>query len=106
MLDFVAGFHSTVIGTLDENGFPFSSYAPFVYDDHRYYVFISDIAAHAGNLRREKKHRFFSSRMRPQPPTSLPASGYRCSARRPSFPGPARASKSSSSASAKLSPPR
>lgn len=55
MLEFVCGFQSLVIGSLDENGFPFSSYAPFVYDEHRYYVFISDIAAHARNLRREQK---------------------------------------------------
>ncbi|MEJ2467889.1 MAG: pyridoxamine 5'-phosphate oxidase family protein [Campylobacterales bacterium] len=55
MLEFVTAFQSVVIGSLDKNGFPFTSYAPFVYDDHRYYVFISDIAAHAGNLRREKK---------------------------------------------------
>ena len=59
MIDFISGFQSTVIGTLDENGYPFSSYAPFVYDDHRYYVFISDIAAHARNLRRERKASLF-----------------------------------------------
>ena len=59
MLDFISGFQSAVIGTLDENGFPFSSYAPFVYDDHRYYVFISDIAGHARNLRRDKRASLF-----------------------------------------------
>jgi heme iron utilization protein len=59
MREFVSGFQSAVIGTLDENGFPFSSYAPFVYDDHRYYVFISDIARHAGNLRRVAKASLF-----------------------------------------------
>jgi len=59
MLQFVSGFQSTVIGTLDEEGFPFSSYAPFVYDDHHYYVFISDIAAHARNLRRTPKASLF-----------------------------------------------
>lgn len=52
MFDFLSGFQSVVIGTLDANGDPFASYAPFVYDDHRYYVFISDIARHAQNLRR------------------------------------------------------
>lgn len=59
MLDFIAGFQSAVIGTNDENGLPFSSYAPFVYDDHRYYIFISDIARHAANLRREKQASLF-----------------------------------------------
>jgi len=59
MLAFVSAFKSAVIGTIDADGFPFSSYAPFVYDEHRYYVFISDIAAHSGNLRREKKASLF-----------------------------------------------
>ena len=59
MLDFISGFRSAVIGTLDEEGNPFCSYAPFVYDDHRYYVFISDIAAHARNLRRVPKASLF-----------------------------------------------
>lgn len=55
MLDFISAFRSVVIGTIDENTHPFASYAPFVYDDHRYYVFISDIAKHARNLRRTPK---------------------------------------------------
>jgi len=59
MLEFVSGFQSVVIGTSDADGYPFSSYAPFVRDAHRYYVFISDIAAHAGNLRRSKKGSLF-----------------------------------------------
>jgi heme iron utilization protein len=59
MLDFIAKFQSAVIGTNDENGFPFSSYAPVVYDEHRYYIFISDIARHAANLRREKRASLF-----------------------------------------------
>lgn len=59
MLDFISGFRSAVIGTLDEEGNPFCSYAPFVYDDHRYYVFISDIAAHARNLRRVPRGSLF-----------------------------------------------
>lgn len=40
-------------------GFPFSSYAPFVHHDHRFYVFISDIARHAQNLKREEKASLF-----------------------------------------------
>lgn len=55
MLDFVFSFQSVVIGTVDKNAFPFASYAPFVYHEHRYYVFISDIAAHADNLRQTPK---------------------------------------------------
>jgi len=59
MHDFVSGFQSVVIGTVDENGFPFASYAPFVHSDHLYYVFISDIARHAQNLRRSNKASLF-----------------------------------------------
>ena len=59
MLDFISGFQSAVIGTLDDDGAPFTSYAPFVYDNHRYYVFISDIARHARNLKYAKKGSLF-----------------------------------------------
>jgi len=47
------------MGTTDAQGLPFSSYAPFVHHDHRFYVFISDIATHAKNLKREKKASLF-----------------------------------------------
>lgn len=53
MLEFVSGFNSVVIASLDEGGCPFNSYAPFVFDGQYYYVFISDIARHAQNLRRD-----------------------------------------------------
>ncbi len=52
MLSFIKAFQSVVIGTVDEHGLPFSSYAPFVYVDHRTYIFISDVARHAQNLQR------------------------------------------------------
>ena len=52
MLDFIAQFQSTAIATLDEKGLPFSSYAPFVHHDHCFYIFISDVAKHAQNLRK------------------------------------------------------
>ena len=55
ILPFIAPFQSVVIGTSDADGFPFSSYAPFVYHDHCYYIFISDIAVHSQNLRREER---------------------------------------------------
>lgn len=53
MLDFLKDFKSVIIATIDANGYPFSSYAPFVFFDNRYFVFISDIARHATYLRRE-----------------------------------------------------
>ncbi|MCJ7766683.1 MAG: pyridoxamine 5'-phosphate oxidase family protein [Thiovulaceae bacterium] len=59
ILPFIAPFQSVVIGTIDAEGFPFSSYAPFVRHNHRFYIFISDIATHAQNLKREKKGSLF-----------------------------------------------
>ncbi len=55
LLPFIAAFQSVVIGSLDSQGCPFSSYAPFVHHDRRFYIFISDIASHAQNLRRSNK---------------------------------------------------
>ena len=50
MKHFISNFKSAVIGTLDAQSRPFSSYAPFVYDGHTFYIYISDIATHAKNL--------------------------------------------------------
>ena len=47
------------MGTIGEDGLPFSSYAPFVHHDHCFYIFISDIARHAQNLKREEKASLF-----------------------------------------------
>jgi heme oxygenase (biliverdin-IX-beta and delta-forming) len=55
MLDFIKEFQSTVLGTLDENGLPFGSYAPFVHHNHRFYIFISNVAKHAKNLQATPK---------------------------------------------------
>ncbi|PHS42228.1 MAG: heme iron utilization protein [Sulfurovum sp.] len=53
-------FQSTVLGTLGDNSYPFSSYAPFYYDGEVVYVFISDIATHAKNMQaRPKASAFF-----------------------------------------------
>lgn len=59
MLAFIQPFQSVVIATIDSDGNPFSSYAPFVRYEHRYYVFISDIARHARNLRATPKASLF-----------------------------------------------
>jgi len=55
MLEFIRDFHSTVLGTLDENGLPFGSYAPFVHYEHKFYIFISNVAKHAKNLQTTPK---------------------------------------------------
>jgi putative heme iron utilization protein len=51
MKDFISNFKTTVIGSLDEKGNPFSSYAPFIYHDNKFYIYISDIATHAKNIK-------------------------------------------------------
>ncbi len=59
MLNFIKDFQSTVIGTTDEKGLAFSSYAPFIYENHKFYIFISDVAKHASNLKRTQKASLF-----------------------------------------------
>jgi len=41
---------SVTIGSLSTNGYPFGSYAPFVYMEHKVYIFIASIATHSKNL--------------------------------------------------------
>ena len=58
-MNFIKDFQSTVIGTVDEKGLAFSSYAPFVYTNHKFYIFISDVAKHATNLKASEKASLF-----------------------------------------------
>lgn len=51
MKEFIQTIQTTILGTLDAKGHPFSSYAPYIYDNNRFYVYISDIATHAKNLK-------------------------------------------------------
>ena len=57
--EFLNNFKSLVISSLDENGFPFTSYAVFVRYENKYYVYLSDIANHSHNLRRSPKASIF-----------------------------------------------
>lgn len=59
MKDFIATIQTAIIGTLDSKGHPFSSYAPYIYDHNRFYVYISDIATHAKNLKANPKASLF-----------------------------------------------
>lgn len=59
MIEFITPFQSVVLATIDNTQSPFSSYAPFVYYEHRYYIFISDIATHAKNLTLHPKASLF-----------------------------------------------
>ncbi|WP_041956755.1 HugZ family protein [Sulfurospirillum arsenophilum] len=59
MKDFIANIQTAIIGTLDKNNHPFSSYAPYIYDANRFYVYISDIATHAKNIQVNPKASLF-----------------------------------------------
>lgn len=56
---FLEEFKSLTISSLDENKNPFSSYAPFVKKDNKYYVYISDMAKHTQNLKVNNKCSLF-----------------------------------------------
>ena len=47
---FLSTIKTATIGTITQDGLPFSSYAPYVYDNNRFYIYISNIATHAKNL--------------------------------------------------------
>lgn len=51
MQTFIKQFKTASLATIDKQYLPFSSYAPFVYDNNRFYIYISDIATHAKNIR-------------------------------------------------------
>ena len=54
--DFLNGFDSLCMSTVDSEGWPLISYAPFVVDDNRsFYVFLSDLAKHTSYLRKSGK---------------------------------------------------
>lgn len=48
---FPAQFQTVHLGTVAADGQPEASYAPYVADQGRYYVYLSRLARHAGNLR-------------------------------------------------------
>lgn len=50
MKNFISKIKTAVIATIDENKHPFSSYAPYIYDNNRFYIYISNIATHAKNI--------------------------------------------------------
>ena len=52
--EFLETLKSLTISSLDENKNPFSSYAPFVKYNHKYYVYLSLMAKHSSNLTNNK----------------------------------------------------
>ena len=59
MKNFLSDIKTTVIGTINEDNTPFSSYAPYVYENNRFYIYISNIATHAQNIQRNPKASLF-----------------------------------------------
>ncbi len=59
MQKFISNIKTAVIATLDEDKHPFSSYAPYIYDENRFYIYISDIATHAKNIQKDPKASLF-----------------------------------------------
>lgn len=53
-LQFVANKKNLILSLLDEEGKPFSSYAPFVKKDGKLYIYISQIAEHYGHMERNE----------------------------------------------------
>ena len=47
---FLNTIQTATIGTIDQDGLPFCSYAPYIYDKNCFYIYISDIATHTKNL--------------------------------------------------------
>jgi len=50
MNKFISNIKTAIIATIDSNNRPFSSYAPYIYDNNNFYIYISDIATHAKNI--------------------------------------------------------
>jgi len=50
MKKFISNIQTAIIGTIDFSNHPFSSYAPYIYDENHFYIYISDIATHAKNI--------------------------------------------------------
>jgi len=55
LIDLLENYQSVVLGSISENGYPFSSYAPCYYDGEKIYIFISNIATHSKNLQNTGK---------------------------------------------------
>ena len=50
LIDFIDSFKSTVLSTIDDKGNPFTSYAPYIKQENKYYIYISSMARHSKNL--------------------------------------------------------
>ena len=55
LIDLLKNYKSVILGSIGENGYPFSSYAPCYYDGEKIYIFISNIATHSKNMQNTNK---------------------------------------------------
>jgi len=59
MTNFISKIKTAIIGTVDEDNLPFSSYAPYIYDNNRFYIYISKIATHTKNIQTKSNASLF-----------------------------------------------
>lgn len=57
--EFLNQFKSTILGTIDKNNYPFNSYSVFIKHNNNYYVYLSDMAKHAQNIKSNCKVSMF-----------------------------------------------
>ena len=57
--EFLEPIKSLTISSLDDKGYPFSSYAPYVKYNSKYYVYLSLMAKHSSNLTKNKMASIF-----------------------------------------------
>ena len=58
-LEFIDGFKSITLSTIDEKHLPYTSFAPFIKYDHKYYIYISKLAKHFHNLEKNNNCSIF-----------------------------------------------
>lgn len=55
VMEFIRARNSLQLATVTEDGTPYASYAPFAFDEHSFFVLLSDVALHGLNMRREPR---------------------------------------------------
>lgn len=59
LIDFLKEFKSVVLSTINTDNSPFTSYAPFIKKNAKYYVYLSSMARHTQNLDNNNKVSLF-----------------------------------------------
>ncbi len=58
-LAFISGFSSVVLGSVTNKGEPHASYAPYITDTEKFYIYVSGLAQHASTLANGAASLFF-----------------------------------------------